>query len=148
MKAGPTSILFTLLGLSQALQLTATSWSICQGHPGINIVDISPCDAEPCVLAQGEEYTVSMSGENGETAVDNVHLTIEGALGAWVPVADVSVCGASLACPVEPLGKWTLDHTWAIDSLLPTGQVLTRWKLVETNGVAELGCAEIVVTIE
>ncbi|KAB8225527.1 hypothetical protein BDV33DRAFT_198441 [Aspergillus novoparasiticus] len=83
MKAGPTLILSTLLGLSQALQLTAESWSPCEGHRAVNIVDISPCDAEPCVLAQGKKYTVSMSGENGESAINDVHLNIDGYFAGW-----------------------------------------------------------------
>lgn len=113
------------------------------------MVDISPCDAEPCVLSQGKKYTVSMSGENSESAVNDVHLNVDGYFAGWVRFADELVCGSSLTCPVEPLGKWTLDHTCAVDDLLPLGQSQqTKWLLVGNNGAAELGCADILVTIE
>lgn len=70
-------------------------------------------------------------------------------LTGWVHVADELVCGSSLACPVEPLGKWTLDYTWAVDDSFPLGQSQqTKWLLAGNNGAAELGCADILVTIE
>ncbi|CAG2167329.1 unnamed protein product [Oppiella nova] len=118
----------------------------------VSSIDITPCDAEPCVFTRGTSVSVTApftpvyEGKIYEGKTCN--LEMKALLGSWYPISDEYVCQTYLDCPLKPGVQSTLNYKTLVDQALPAGETLTRWKLICDSGATEIFCADITINIK
>nr|XP_020446446.1 epididymal secretory protein E1 [Monopterus albus] len=126
-------VLFCLIGLNCALPVKFVD---CDSPSGkALIVDITPCDVQPCALHIGQSYTVNVtfsSAVQSETSKAYVYGMVAG-IPVPFPIPENDGCKSGVTCPIQMKQIYHYVATLPIKPEYPTIKVTVKWELSDAN---------------
>ncbi|XP_041828704.1 NPC intracellular cholesterol transporter 2-like [Melanotaenia boesemani] len=114
----------------------------------VTLVDINPCDSQPCQLHKGQSYSVNVtfsSGVESKTSTAVVHGIIAGVpIPFAIPVGDG--CKSGIQCPIQKEQVYHYETTLPVKSEYPAIKLVVEWELRDDSS-QDLFCIRFPVQI-
>ncbi|XP_054153888.1 mite group 2 allergen-like Ixo r 2 [Oppia nitens] len=140
-------LLVAIISQIYCLQLTDKSYKPCDNANNVKSIEVIPCSSEPCAFKRSTQVSVRADFTT-QTNADFCRLEMKAQLGDWYPISEEAACPGFLNCPLKTNEDNTLNYKTTVDSALPAGERLTRWKLICDSGATQVFCADINIVIQ
>ncbi|XP_052768220.1 NPC intracellular cholesterol transporter 2-like [Mya arenaria] len=108
----------------------------CGSHDAIiNSIRVDQCDAEPCIVHKGQDYTIHVNFTATRT-VQEAHNVLHGGIGflqAPFPLHPENACQGSVQCPIVSGQTYEYVQTMTCPSFAPSVSVLARWEVKDEH---------------
>uniref|UniRef100_A0A3B4YV87 NPC intracellular cholesterol transporter 2 n=1 Tax=Seriola lalandi dorsalis TaxID=1841481 RepID=A0A3B4YV87_SERLL len=101
----------------------------------VAVVDVSPCNTQPCQLHKGQSYSVNVtfnSGVESQTSKAVVHGIIAGVPVPFpIPIEDG--CKSGIQCPIKKQQSYHYLNSLPVKSEYPAIKLVVEWELRDDN---------------
>ncbi|KAH3852270.1 NPC intracellular cholesterol transporter 2-like [Dreissena polymorpha] len=108
----------------------------CGSHDAIiNSIKVDQCNAEPCIVQKGKDYTVHVNFTATRT-VQEAHNVLHGGLGfisAPFPLQPENACQGSVTCPIVAGQTYEYVQTMTCPTFAPSIAVQARWEVKDEH---------------
>ncbi|XP_026155075.1 NPC intracellular cholesterol transporter 2 [Mastacembelus armatus] len=126
-------VLFCLIGLTRADPVKYVDCGSVTGK--VEVVDINPCQSQPCQLHKGQDYSVNVTFSSvveSQTSKAVVHGIIAG-----VPVpfhiSKDDGCQSGIKCPIQKQQFYHYLNALPVKSEYPSIKLVVKWELKDDN---------------
>lgn len=117
------------------------------GQP--SVVDIEPCDSEPCHLKKGQNYSITVTFVSAVESLKSMAVVHGIIAGVPIPfhITNSDGCMSGINCPIHAKDQYKYTATLPVRVEYPSIKVTVEWELRD-DAKKDLFCIEFPIQIE